>query len=272
MDTKVEEVVESRSAKFIRENLLTEEFLAFYRKNMEPIERLKAYYRCAIMEIETKFKVLNQEFSLQYDRNPIENISSRIKDDESLLRKIKMKNIPLNVNDIQKNIKDIAGVRVVCSFPEDIYMLADCLLKQDDITLIQIKDYIKEPKESGYRSLHLIVEVPIFLQNEKRNMCVEVQLRTIAMDFWASVEHKLRYKKNIPDVQAEQLKGELSDCAQTSADLDYKMQDIRNRLAEAEAEGDDDETHTAESVGYPTIEPLTKVAEALLSAQEEQKG
>ena len=119
---------------------------------------------------------------------------------------------------------------------EDIYMLADCLLQQDDIILIEKKDYIKNPKESGYRSLHLIIEIPIFLQNEKRRMKVEVQLRTIAMDFWASVEHKLRYKKNIPDSEAEILALELSDCANQLAQLDDKMEQIKKRIVEAEKE------------------------------------
>lgn len=135
---------------------------------------------------------------------------------------------------IEENIRDIAGIRVICSFSEDIYMLADCLLKQDDVKLIEMKDYIKHPKESGYRSLHLIIEIPIFLQNEKRPMKVEVQLRTIAMDFWASVEHKLRYKKNIPDSEAETLAVELSSYADQLAELDYKMEQIKKRIVEAE--------------------------------------
>ena len=140
----------------------------------------------------------------------------------------------MTIQSIEENITDIAGVRVICAFPEDIYMLADCLLQQDDITLIQKKDYIQNPKPGGYRSLHLIVSVPIFLKNEKRNMKVEVQLRTIAMDFWASLEHKLRHKKKIPPQAADELAVELKDCALQSAKLDQRMQDIRNRLAEFE--------------------------------------
>ena len=127
---------------------------------------------------------------------------------------------------------DIAGVRVICSFPDDIYMLADCLLSQDDITLLEKKDYIKNPKPGGYRSLHLIVSVPIFLQDGKRNMTVEVQLRTIAMDFWASLEHKLRYKKDIPADKAKYLEDEMLACAQISADLDMRMQNVRDVIAE----------------------------------------
>ena len=119
---------------------------------------------------------------------------------------------------------------MICSFPEDIYMLADCLLQQDDVKLIEKKDYIKKPKKSGYRSLHLIIEVPIFLQNEKKGMKIEVQLRTIAMDFWASLEHKLRYKKNIAADEVEILEKELIECAELSASLDKRMEAIRNRI------------------------------------------
>ena len=198
---------------FVKETILSDEFMEILKKNVEPMDTLMAYYRCAIMEVETKFKVLNEQFSLEYDRNPIEGIKSRIKSVESLAKKVRDKNIPMTIQSIEENITDIAGVRVICAFPEDIYMLADCLLQQDDITLIQKKDYIQNPKPGGYRSLHLIVSVPIFLKNEKRNMKVEVQLRTIAMDFWASLEHKLRYKKKIPPQAADELAVELKDCA-----------------------------------------------------------
>lgn len=211
---------------------LREEFLELLEMNSEPMLTLEAYYRCAIMEVETKFRVLNEQFSLEYDRNPIESIKSRIKSRESLAKKAHKKNIPLTVDAIEQCINDIAGIRVVCSFPEDIYMLADCLLEQDDITLIQRKDYIQNPKPGGYRSLHLIISVPIFLKNEKRSMKVEVQLRTIAMDFWASLEHKVRYKKVIPPQVADELAAELRYCADQSTLLDQRMQDIRTRLAE----------------------------------------
>lgn len=200
------------------------------QKNIMPMNELMAYYRCAIMEVETKFNVLNEEFSLQYDRNPIENVKSRLKSTDSIIRKLKKKELPFSLEAMQENINDVAGIRVICSFPEDIYMLADCLLNQDDIKLITKKDYIKNPKKSGYRSLHLIIEVPIFLKNEKRYMKVEVQLRTIAMDFWASLEHKLRYKKNISLEEAEIISKELLECSEISATLDKRMEDIRNRI------------------------------------------
>ena len=222
--------------KFLKQHLLSDEFLDLIEKNKRPMDELMSYYQCAIMEVETKFKVLNEQFSLEYDRNPIESIKSRLKSLDGIVKKVRRKNIPLTMEAIEENINDIAGIRVVCSFPEDIYLLAKCLLQQDDIRLIEKKDYIKNPKENGYRSLHLIVAVPIFLQNEKREMKVEVQLRTIAMDFWASLEHKVRYKKNIPADETERLAQELTECAKISAELDQRMQDIRTRLAAAEAE------------------------------------
>ena len=134
----------------------------------------------------------------------------------------------MNAESIQKNLKDVAGIRVICSFIDDIYMLADCLVHQGDITLLEEKDYIKHPKENGYRSLHLIVEIPIFLQQEKKSMKVEVQLRTIAMEFWANLEHRLRYKKNLEENVSRSTSKELQECAQVSAMLDTKMQSIRD--------------------------------------------
>lgn len=213
---------------------MTDELINKIKESTMPFSTLMAYYKCAIMEIETKFRVLNEEFSLQYDRNPIESIKSRIKSVDGIVKKANKKGIDKNMDSIEKNIRDIAGVRVVCSFQEDIYMLAECLLKQDDIVLVERKDYIKNPKPSGYRSLHLIVEVPIFLQNEKRMMKVEVQLRTIAMDFWASLEHKLRYKKNIPDTEAKVIAADLKDCADRITALDIRMQEIRQQIVASE--------------------------------------
>ena len=222
--------------KFVRQNLLSDEFIDMMQRNRKPFELLMSYYQCAIMEIETKFKVLNEEYSLEYDKNPIEGIKSRIKSYDSLLKKIRRKDIPMTLESIEKNITDIAGVRVICSFPADIYEVADSFLRQDDITLLERKDYIQNPKPSGYRSLHLIVQVPIFLQNEKKAVTVEVQFRTIAMDFWASLEHKMRYKKNIPEEQMKYLQDELYDCAEQSAALDKRMQSIRNLIAENKEE------------------------------------
>lgn len=198
-----------------------QEFLEAFHKSM-------AYYRCAMMEIETKFNVLNEEFSLRYDRNPINSVKTRLKSIESIQRKLEKKDLPLTMFSIEEGLRDVAGVRVVCSFPEDVYMLAEALLKQDDITLLEKKDYIQNPKENGYRSLHLIVTVPIFLAREKKLMPVEIQLRTIAMDFWASLEHQLRYKKDF--VFSEEMAKELKACADMSAELDNRMDQLRSRV------------------------------------------
>jgi putative GTP pyrophosphokinase len=224
----IENTLSTYREDFVRENLMSDAFLDFVEENTKPIDRMFAYYQCAIMEVETKFKVLDESLSVDLERNPIESIKTRVKSVDSLLRKMRRKNIPLTLDAIEENIKDVAGVRVICSFPDDIYELADAFLSQDDITLIEKKDYIKEPKPSGYRSLHLIVEVPIFLKDEKKNMKVEVQFRTIAMDFWASLEHKLHYKHDLPEERAKVLADELRNCAEQIEMLDLRMQAVRN--------------------------------------------
>ncbi len=189
--------------------------------------RLMSYYRCAIKEVQTKFEVLDEESSLQNDRNPISGIKSRLKSLPSIIEKLERKNLPVNVQSMEENLNDIAGIRVICSFVKDVYTLADALLIQDDITLIEKKDYIANPKPNGYRSLHLIVEIPIFLEKEKRMMKVEIQLRTIAMDCWASLEHQLRYKKG--KEFTEEMQQDLLLCAQNSMKLDEKMDKLRSQ-------------------------------------------
>ena len=211
------------------EALDQETIQAFQRLNATSRD-LMSCYRCAIMEIETKFRVLNERFSLHHDRNPIDAIQNRLKSPESILDKMVRKNLPFTLEAIAENIFDIAGVRVICSFIDDIYMLADCLLQQDDIRLIRRKDYIENPKPNGYRSLHLIVEVPIFLQDEKRLMKVEVQLRTIAMEFWANLEHQLPYKKALPPEVIAKTEAQLYECAKLSSVLDTHMQDIKDTI------------------------------------------
>ena len=205
-------------------------FLELAHAEMEPMRRMFADYQCACMEIETKFKVLNERFSVKYDANPIESIRTRVKSPESIVRKLHDRNLPLSIDSIQENLDDIAGIRVICSFQNDIYMLADKFLEQDDITLIERKDYIKDPKPSGYRSLHLIVEVPIFTEEGKKMMRAEVQLRTIAMDFWASLEHKLRYKKKLSDEQMKALSAGLTECSRVTAELDQTMQGVYDKV------------------------------------------
>ncbi len=194
----------------------------------ENAKRLMTYYRCAILEIETKFRVLNEHFALKEERNPIESIKSRLKSFESIREKMARKGLPMHLDLIEETLSDVAGVRVVCGFLNDIYMLADCILRQDDVKLVAKKDYIQNPKPNGYRSLHLIVEIPIFLSGEKKLVRVEVQLRTIAMESWANLEHRLRYKKKLTEEQQTVMDKELSECAEMSILLDEKMQKLRN--------------------------------------------
>ena len=192
--------------------------------------RLMSYYSSAMLEIETKFKVLSIEFNGKFDRNPIESIKTRLKSPKSIVEKMGRLGVPVSAANIEKTLSDVAGVRIICSFVDDIYRLADMLALQDDVYILKTKDYIKNPKPSGYRSLHLIVEIPIFLSNEKRFMRVEIQLRTIAMDFWASLEHKLRYKKDIPEAHAKEIAQQLYACAQVVSDTDQQMLDIRRQI------------------------------------------
>lgn len=187
--------------------------------------RLMSYYQCAMMEIETKFKVLNEEFSLAFDRQPISTVKTRLKNPISIREKMIKKGYPFTFESMVDNLNDIAGIRVICSFTDDVYMLADALKKQDDITVLKEKDYIKTPKENGYRSLHLVVAVPIFLQQEKRLIKAEVQFRTIAMDSWASLEHQLRYKKE--SLSADKYSAQLKYCARLSTELDECMNRIK---------------------------------------------
>lgn len=189
---------------------------------------LMVYYRCAMMEIETKLRVLNEEFSLKQDRNPINSIKTRLKSYSSIRDKMLHRGATIDPKTIEETLNDIAGVRVICSFKDDVYAIASALLKQDDVKLISEKDYIKNPKDNGYRSLHLIVEIPIFFEHEKHFVKVEIQLRTIAMDFWASLEHQLRYKKDFGFT--EEMAKELYECAILSDNLDTRMEALRKAV------------------------------------------
>ena len=231
MNIKKIDDLDNLKKRFIKEHLFDDEIINFIERNENAIDVLYSYYECAIMEVETKFKVLDKQYSLYYDKNPIESISTRLKSKTSLMRKIKKYGLPLDLVSIQDGINDIAGVRIVCSFIDDLYDLEKQFLAQDDVKLLRRKDYIANPKESGYRSLHLIVEVPIFLQNEKKYMKVEVQMRTIAMDFWAELEHKIRYKKSISEADLSKISSELRDCAETANQLDFRMQKVRDEMA-----------------------------------------
>ena len=185
-------------------------------------------YTCAIREVKTKLEVLNDELSVRNQRNPIEMIKSRVKKPISIVEKLHRKGMPVSIESMMDNLDDIAGIRVICSFVDDIYQVAAMLTKQDDIKVLAVKDYIKNPKPNGYRSYHMIVEIPVFFSNEKRQMRVEVQIRTIAMDFWASLDHQLKYKKEFID--SAKISEELRQCAETIAQTDGKMLAIRRSI------------------------------------------
>lgn len=193
-------------------------------------QEMMTKYNCAIREIRTKFEVLNDELSIRSNRNPIHGIYSRIKSPRSIMDKLHRKGLDITLDNIQTEIHDIAGVRVICDFADDIYEIADMLLKQDDIKLLTYKDYIRAPKENGYRSYHMIIETPVFFSDGKEMMKVEVQLRTIAMDFWASLEHELRYKKDLDKKTLAQISADLLNCANTISEVDNQMMNIKDKL------------------------------------------
>lgn len=195
---------------------------------LEEFKSLRHVYSAGIKEIRAKLEILDDEFKYRYDHNPIHHMEYRLKTAKSILTKARKKNIPLTMKAISSSIKDIAGVRVICNYTDDIYTIANVLINQDDITLLKTKDYIKNPKSNGYRSLHLVVEVPIFLADRKQPVPIEIQIRTIAMDFWASLEHQLKYKSyNNTSIDIQQ---ELLECAQTITSLDAKMENLHNVL------------------------------------------
>jgi putative GTP pyrophosphokinase len=194
------------------------------------LARFSAVYKFALDEMNTKINILKEEFQYIHDYNPIEHTNSRLKAPESILKKVFRKDIDLSLDSIKENIKDIAGIRVTCPFISDIYTLSSMLERQKDVEVIDKKDYIHTPKQNGYQSLHLIVKVPVFLSDREERVYVEVQIRTIAMDFWASLEHKIYYKydKEIP----ERLSTELREAAGSAAELDRKMENIHKEVKE----------------------------------------
>ena len=193
-------------------------------------QELMMRYTCALKEIRTKFEVLNTEYNVRYLRNPIVSIHTRLKKIASILEKAERQGIPFTPEAVEEGLHDVAGVRVVCSYLDDVYALAKALTEQDDITLLRTKDYVKAPKPNGYRSLHLIVSIPVFFANEKRSMKVEVQIRTVGMDYWAELEHQLKYKQDVP--HEREISEELRACADEMAELDLRMLSLRERIEE----------------------------------------
>ena len=212
------------------------EQLDVFFQNTKKFSDMLMMYQCAIREIRTKFEILNDDLSYRNNRNPIEMIKSRVKKPQSILEKLKRRNLELSVPSVMENLNDVAGIRVICSFVDDIYKVAEMFTRQDDVTVLEVKDYIKNPKPNGYRSYHMIAEIPVFFADRKQFVKVEVQFRTIAMDFWASLEHGMKYKKDMPN--ADELIAELSDCADIIAKTDLRMQDINQRLQELSHPGE----------------------------------
>lgn len=199
-----------------------------FQRMMDDFFTVQCRYSAAMKEVQTKLEILDDEFQMKHRRNPIHHIESRLKSIRSMMEKLSRKNQPVSMQSAVENLTDIAGIRVICSYVQDVYTVARLLTTQDDIRLIRTRDYIKTPKANGYRSLHLLVEVPVFLQEGRMMIPVEVQIRTIAMDFWASLEHSLRYKAagHVPDDICEELHGVGEDIAS----LDEKMQSIHDRI------------------------------------------
>ena len=189
-------------------------------------------YDSALKKLNTKIEILNNEFVNRYDHNPIEHIKSRLKTADSIVKKLKKDGCEVTIDNMMNHLSDIAGIRIICSFTSDIYQIAEMIAAQGDVTVIHVKDYIKNPKPNGYRSSHMIVEIPVFFSDRKKPMRVEVQIRTIAMDFWASLDHQLKYKKEMQN--AAEISEELKQCADVIAQTDKRMLEIRQQI---EAQG-----------------------------------
>ncbi|MCI7690780.1 MAG: GTP pyrophosphokinase family protein [Oscillospiraceae bacterium] len=227
MKLKKKKQAESSALAPVRQ-LLAENSQQAVMEQMYKFIELEHLYDSAIREVKTKLEILDSEFRAKYSYNPIHHIEDRLKSPESMFKKLQRRNLPFTVEAVRENLFDIAGVRVICNYIEDIYQVADLLTAQDDVTLIKRKDYIANPKANGYRSLHLVIETPVYLSEKKELVNVEVQIRTIAMDFWASLEHELKYKTDT-EVSAE-LAEQLRVCAETIAQTDLKMQQIYRTL------------------------------------------
>ncbi len=209
-----------------------EQFLVFKKK----LNRFMMYYKFGMDELETKINILNQEFQYVHDYNPIEHVSSRLKTPESVLKKIRRKGYSIDLEVIRENIKDIAGIRINCSFVSDIYRIAAMLAQQSDMEVIEYKDYIENPKPNGYQSLHLLIQIPVFMSDRTEKVYVEVQLRTIAMDFWASLEHKIYYKHHEGLIVPQKLQDDLKEAAMAITLLDQKMEEIHKEMEQLKIE------------------------------------
>ena len=217
----VQSAVNAPNAIEIPENFLNE---------AKRFQELIMMYSCAIREVKTKLEVLNDDLAVRTQRNPIQMIKSRVKKPGSIIEKLQRRGYPITIQSVYDNLYDVAGIRVICSFVDDIYQVAEMLARQDDVTVLTVKDYIRCPKDNGYRSYHMIVEVPVYFSDRKEKMRVEVQIRTIAMDFWASLDHQMKYKKDLED--STEISEELKECAEIIAQTDLKMLYIRRKIDE----------------------------------------
>ena len=220
-----------------------QQMTAEFQKMVDAFFAIQCRYSAAMKEVQTKLEILDDEFQMKHKRNPIHHIESRLKSIQSMMEKLSRKQFTVSMQSAVENLTDIAGIRVICSYVKDVYTVAELLTSQDDIRLLEMRDYIKTPKANGYRSLHLIVEVPVFLQEGRILVPVEVQIRTIAMDFWASLEHAMRYKAQ--GAVPQEICGELQQAGEDIALLDTKMQSIHDRIDnifEQNSEGDDRST------------------------------
>ena len=213
-----------------------------FQRMVDDFFAIQCRYSAAIKEVQTKLEILDDEFQMKHRRNPIHHVESRLKSIQSMMEKLSRKHFAVSMQSAVENLNDIAGIRVICSYVQDVYTVARLLTTQDDVKLVEMRDYIRNPKPNGYRSLHLIVEIPVFLQAGRIMVPVEVQIRTIAMDFWASLEHSMRYKAagKVP----EELCEELHEVGEDIAVLDQKMQSIHDRIDAVIAQ------ETLDSKGY----------------------
>ncbi len=217
--------MERKKSNAFAEQVLEDEAML---QQLEGYLQMQHVYNAAIREVTTKLQILDEEFQCRYDHNPIHHMESRLKTPRSIVEKLRRRAEEVSADSARRNLTDIAGIRVICHYIEDVYRIAELLLHQDDVTLIRKTDYIKTPKENGYRSLHLVVQVPVYLSNRTEYVPVEVQIRTEGMDFWASLEHQMRYKSSKP--VSPELQRELRNCAEDLAELDVRMQRIYKHL------------------------------------------
>lgn len=202
------------------------------------ITRFMMMYKFALDEMETKIEILKEEFQFLHDYNPIEHTKSRLKSLESIIGKVQRKRIPFSLEAVREHIRDIAGLRITCSFLSDIYRIRDMLVQQRDLTVLEEKDYIANPKPNGYQSLHLLILVPVFMSDREEQVCIEVQIRTIAMDFWASLEHKIYYKydERVP----ARLLDELKEAADAASALDRQMERLHREIEDLKSENEEE--------------------------------